>query len=185
MDIRQFKEQLGKVYAFTEECRKEAVEILKRNGGVVEMNLGRMFFIGRGGYTITKSWLDEDNNIRVTIESDGEHDQEVVGFDEATWDRVMLSDFMYSLYKADGQDEDETSEFDFVDDEHGIGFDDGKNKVYTSDGYEPSDCVLVFKKDSNGKFKYEGHIDEGISVSDIEDMDETEFENFLVEYDLI
>lgn len=185
MDIRQFKEQLGKVYAFREECRKEAVEILKRNGGVVKMNLSRMFFIDRGVYSITNVWLDKDNDIQVTIESDDEHNQEVVGFDEATWDLVMLSDFMHSMYKADGQDEEETSEFDFVDDEHGIGFDDGKNKVYTSDGYELSDCVLVFKKDSNGKFKYEGHIDEGISVSDIEDMDETEFEDFLQEHDLI
>ena len=184
MDRRQFKQQLGKVYAFKKECRKEAVEILKRNGCVIEMNLSGMFFIDKGVYSIMEARVNENNDIQVNIESDDDYTQEVVGFDEATWDLVMLSDFMHALYDADGQEEDETDGDGFLDlvkEEYGLGFSD------TYDITDPgvTEGVLVYRRNSDGELERIACIEDGISVSDIEKMDDNEFEDFLKEHDLI
>ena len=50
---------------------------------------------------------------------------------------------------------------------------------------EQGDWVSVYKKGEDGEYYFISQIEDDISVSDIENMDDDEFEDFLQEHELI
>lgn len=106
MDRKEFENRLNSMYGFLSDCEKTAKEIVNRHGGSVDvetlMESDSYYFIDKEVGAEFKKVRIEEGEIAIDIETDyGEI--ETVGFSEATWDFIMLSDLMSALYEADGQ----------------------------------------------------------------------------------